>query len=153
MSARLAPRWDRQGVDVPLRNSTGARIAGILMNRRKAYSIVSGDDLFGPVAMMSVKIPDGNPFASCFQRMMCSNRQRIQITKAHGTVWSRMMPGRPHQRKNFLASQSELHRPDGRSGGAAGVLLNPRVIGRVSVKIDTSAQPFQMLWVMHSQNL
>jgi hypothetical protein len=64
-----------------------------------------------------------------------------------------MVPGGPHQRKTFLASQSEFNRPDGRSGGAAGVLLNPRVIGRVSVKIDTSAQPFQMLWVMHSQNL
>src|ERR1700757_1071587 len=94
--SRVASRRDWPVEDVAPRLGAAARITRILVNRRKTYSVVPKNDFFGAVPVVRIEVPDPNPFATCCQRVMGGNRDRVQIAKTHRSGRSCVMAGRTH---------------------------------------------------------
>src|SRR5215471_6395617 len=88
---------DRPIQDVTPRRRTRTWITWILVNRSKPDPFVTKNDLFGAIAMVSVEIPDPEAFATGCQRVMGSDRDRVQITKAHCLGRGCMMARGTHQ--------------------------------------------------------
>src|SRR5262249_27014269 len=55
-------------VDVCERFRSSPGISGELMNRGKSNPLIACDNRFGPVPVMSIKIPNGNTVALCCSR-------------------------------------------------------------------------------------
>src|SRR5271166_2903838 len=129
-----------------------AWIARILVNRSKPYSVKTKNDVFCAVAMMRIEVPDPNTFAARCERVMGSNRDRVQIAKTHRSGRSRVMAGRTHQRETFSTAQRQIDRTDRRSGSTSSVFFNFGIVRSIIVKIDRSPQPLKVVWAMDSQN-
>src|SRR5208282_5835840 len=135
MFFRVAVWGDRPIEDIPSRYCTGTWIAGILVDRSKPDPPVTKNDLFSAVAVVRIKVPDRNAFATDGQRVVGSDGNRVQIAEAHRLGRSRVMAGRAHQRESFPPPEGQIDCTDGRSGGTPGVFLNARMIGSISVEI------------------
>jgi hypothetical protein len=139
----IGSRRDGPIKDIASRYGASARIAGILVNRRKPDPIVTRNDRFSAVAMVRVEVPDRDPFAANRKSVMGGDRDRVQIAEPHRLRWSRMMAGRPHQRKSFSTAERQIDCTDRRSSSTSGVFFNSRIIGSISIKIDRLPKTLQ----------
>jgi hypothetical protein len=85
--------------------------------------------------------------------MMRSDRDGVQIAKAHRTARHGMMTRRPHEGESFLTAEGQVDRLNRCSGSAPGVDIDPGIVGSIAVKIDRLPQPRKMIRVMRHQNL
>src|SRR6516165_1621742 len=102
--------------------------------------------------MVSIEVPDPDAFAAGCQRVMGSDRDRVQIAKAHRLVRGRVMARRTHQGKSFFTAEGHVNRADRRSRSTSSVFFNARIVGRIGIKIDRLPQPLQMLRSMRPEN-
>src|SRR5262249_18562499 len=104
-----AGRERRDGVivDICKRFRTTPGIRGELMNRAESNSLIMCDDRLGPVPVMSIKIPDANPFGAFFQRVERGDSNVAEITEPHRAISRGVMPRWAHQAKGAVATQSE----------------------------------------------
>src|SRR5437667_12273743 len=98
-------------------------------------SRVARHNLFGPVAVMGVEIPNGNSLCAIFQSVERSNRDVVKITKSHRAISSRVMSGWSHQTESALSAQGRARRPDGRAGGLHRVLVDVGINRCVEIEI------------------
>src|SRR6516164_9769157 len=152
MLLRVAVRGDRPIENVASRHCTRTWIAGVLVNRRKPDSLVTKNDLFGAVAVVGVEVPDPDAFAAGCERVMGSDRDRVQIAKTHRLGRGCVMARRTHQGKSFFTAEGNVDRADRRSGSASSVLFNTRIVGRIRIKIEWLPQPLQMFRSMRPEN-
>src|SRR5207244_11449578 len=66
-------------IDVRKRLRSGPGISGELMNRGKSNSLIVRHNRLGPVPMMPIKIPNGNPFSPVFERVESSDSLVAEI--------------------------------------------------------------------------
>src|ERR1700736_4079240 len=104
------------------------------MNRRERDSGMVGDDLFGAVAMMRIKIPDGHALSALLERVECRNRGISEVAEAHRSIACGMMSWRSHQAKGRCSLQSTLRCRDSCPGRTERVLINVRISGGVGVE-------------------
>src|SRR5882724_12317206 len=90
-------RSERIVIDVRERFRACSRICWELMDGRELNSRVVRYNRFGSVAVMSIKVPDRNPFSAGFQCIERSDGNIAEITETHRSIACGVMPGRPHQ--------------------------------------------------------
>ena len=112
-------RRDGKIVNIAKGARPGAWIPGKLMNGGERDPRIVRDDLFGPVAMMRVEIPDRHPLCAVRERVERSDCDVAEITKAHGAIARRVMAGRAHQTEGALSPHGlarHIHRRTRRAG-------------------------------------
>src|ERR1700756_5542820 len=141
MHFAIRQRRNRPIENVLKRMSPRPWIARILVNGRKQDAFVSRNDRFGTIAVMGVKVPDGDTLAPVTKGVQGCNRNRVQVTKAHSLSSFGMMPWRSEKRKSRLTLPSRLHRQQSTAGRATRMLIDLRIVGRIQIKIDRLTQP------------
>src|SRR6476660_4591997 len=137
---------DRIVMDVRKRSCAGSGIRRELVDRRKSNSAVVGHDCFGSVAVVPIKIPNGNAFSAAFQCVESSDTHIAEITEAHRAIARRVMSRRSHQAKSQFAPQCCACRLDGGASRVARVYGNVRIKWRVEIEFfPCSANALKML--------
>src|ERR1700751_568745 len=149
--------WVAVGGDRPIKNVASRQftrtwIAGVLVDRCKLDSPVTKNDLFSAVAMVSVEVPDPDAFGAGGQRVMGSDRDRVQIAKAHPLGRGCVVARWTHQGKSLFTAEGHVDRADRLSGSSSSVFFNARIVGCISIKIEWLPQPLQMFRSMRPEN-
>src|SRR2546430_12089477 len=97
------------------------------MNREKRRAVAGQQNVFGAVAVVNIKIKDGDAFDSGGQRLECRDRDVAEITKAHDAVARGVMPGRTHEAENGFATARAMHCYEGGAYGRARVIGDTRI--------------------------
>ncbi len=132
--SRCAGR-DRIIVDVSKRFSAGSRIGRELMDGRERDSRIVRNDIFRAVAMMRIKIPNGDTLSVVFQSIERGDRDVAEITKAHGAIARGVMSRWPHQAESALALQRCTCGTDGGAGRAQSVIVDVWIDRRVGIEV------------------
>src|SRR5262245_24490401 len=104
------------------------------MNRAKSNSLIVRHDRLGPVPVMSIKIPNGNPFSAVFQCIERSDSNVAEVTETHCLIARGVVSGWTHQAKRGHATQRGMRSPDGRTGRAARVHVNVWIKRCIKIK-------------------
>src|SRR5439155_21840139 len=101
-------------MDVRERFCAGSGICRELVHRRKSNSAIVRHDRFGSVAMVPIKIPNGNAFSAAFQCVERSDAHVAEITEDHRAIPRRVMSWRSHKAKHGVDTQCCAGYLDGR---------------------------------------
>src|SRR5437016_2093441 len=155
MIEQLTPRRkrsDRIVIDVRERFRAGSGICWELMNRGEPNSGMMQYDRFGSVAVMSIKVPDGNAFNAGFQCIERSDGDVAEITETHRSITCGVMPGRPHEAKRGFATQCCARRLNRSAGPLSRVHFDVRIKRRIEIEITPRiGDAFDMLMRMRAQ--
>ena len=87
------------------------------------------------VAVMRVKIPNGDALGALLNRIQRGDGDVAEITKAHGAIAHRVMTGRTHQTERALAFYRGARCIDGGAGGSQSMVVDVCMGGRVRIEI------------------
>ncbi len=133
----LRPRAEGRNwsvVDVAQRARPGPGITRELMNGRKSNPRISDDDRFRAVAVVGIEVPDRDARCALLQGIERRDRNVIEETKAHRLVGGGVVSRRSHQAKSALPLQCQSCNFAGGASCARGMLKNPRIGWRISIK-------------------
>ncbi len=106
-----------------------SRIQRHLMGRNEQDTVIAFDQVFGSVAVMNVKINNGDPRQpTAFQRMFGGNRDCPEQAEPHRGRGFGVMAGRAARNKSVLciACQNHVHGLDRPANRAQGGAQGPR---------------------------
>src|SRR5438874_11605512 len=116
------------------------------MNRGEGDFRITRDDFLRAVAVMGIEIPNRDAIRSGFQRIERSDRNVVEITKAHCPVARGVMSRRSHQTERALPAERGASRFDRCSSRFSGVLADIWMRGRIKIEIVLRlCNPFDVL--------
>src|SRR6266404_9007052 len=139
-------RSDRIVVDIRERFRASSWVCRELMNRRKLNPGIVRDDRFRSVAVVPIKIPNGNAFSTVFQCVERSDGNIAKITEPHCAISCGVMPGRSHQTKRGFAMQRRARCLNGSAGRMTRVRFDVRIKRCIEIEIfPPVSDAFEML--------
>src|SRR5216683_3038271 len=114
---------------------TGAGIGGKLMDRCKLDLRVARDNRFCPVAVMRIKIPDGNALRPVRERVEGGDGNVTEITKSHRLIARGMVSWRTHQTESRISVQRLARNICGRARRLCGMIVNTRIRGGIEIEV------------------
>jgi hypothetical protein len=113
----------------------GSRVAWELVNRSESDPRIIRDDVFGPVAMVRIEIPDRDPLCATGERIERGDGDIAEITEPHRAIAHRVMTRRTHQAERALSLQRCARRLHRRTGGPQSMFAAAWIGRRIRIEV------------------
>src|ERR1700681_1893751 len=105
------------------------------MNRCEAEPGIMRNDIFGPVPVMGVKVPNGDALDTTVKGGKGRDSYVAEITETHRSIPRSVMPWRSHEAKGALPADAGKRGLDRCAGGGDRMAIDPWISRRIRIKI------------------